>query len=107
VASWLICDHRFQRRYGIGFDPAVSAAARPRLRSGYLKRGATIEQLAQACGIDPPRLARTVAAYNEHARRGEDPGIRPRLDAVQPQAGRSAARPQPCVAPIEQGPSMP
>ncbi|MFO7073712.1 FAD-binding protein, partial [Pseudomonas aeruginosa] len=43
------------------------------LRSGYLKRGTSLDQLARSCGIDPSGLAATVAEYNRHAREGRDP----------------------------------
>jgi succinate dehydrogenase/fumarate reductase flavoprotein subunit len=33
----------------------------------------TIEELAEKIDVDPPTLAATVARYNEHAARGEDP----------------------------------
>lgn len=105
VASWLICDHRFQRRYGLGFSRPTPVPLWPLLRSGYLKRGASIEQLASACGIDPHALAATVSAYNHQARSGADPTFgrgstpynRKQGDALHPGSN-------PCVAPIEQGP---
>ena len=59
AACWLICDHRFLRRYGLGFAKPAPLPLMPYLRSGYLKRGKTIENLARACGIDPAGLART------------------------------------------------
>ncbi len=40
VAFWLIYDHRFQRRYGLGFAKPFPLPLAPCLRSGYLKRGA-------------------------------------------------------------------
>ena len=105
TCSWLICDHRFQRRFGLGFARPAPIPLWPHLRNGYLKRGNTIEQLARACGIDPEGLANTVAAFNLHARKGEDPAFgrgstpfnRRSGDALHP-------GPNPCVAPIEQGP---
>ena len=45
----------------------------PYLRSGYLKKGRTLEELATNCGIDPADLRATVAAFNGNARRGVDP----------------------------------
>jgi succinate dehydrogenase/fumarate reductase flavoprotein subunit len=105
VASWLICDHRFQRRYGLGFSRPTPLPLWPLLRCGYLKRGASIEQLASACGIDPQALAATVSDYNQQARSGADPAFgrgstpynRKQGDALHPGSN-------PCVAPIEQGP---
>jgi succinate dehydrogenase/fumarate reductase flavoprotein subunit len=75
------------------------------LRSGYLKRGATPEELARACGIDPAGLAATLATWNRYAREGSDPefdrGGTP-YERVQGDADHPG--PNPCVAPIERGP---
>jgi succinate dehydrogenase/fumarate reductase flavoprotein subunit len=102
VASWLICDHRFQRRYGIGFAKPFPL---PYLFSGYLKRGASIEALAKACGIAPAALAETVKAFNQHARRGEDPQFgRGSTPYNRKQGDPLHDGPNPCVAPIEHGP---
>ncbi len=104
VASWLVCDHRFLRRYGLGHARPFPLPLGPHLRSGYLKRGATIEDLARACGIQPAGLARTVAAYNEPARRGEDPAFGRGSTPFNRRQGDALHGPNPCVAPIEQGP---
>ena len=104
VASWLICDHRFQRRYGLGFAKPFPLPLMPYLRSGYLKRGASIEGLAMACGIAPRALAETVEVFNGHARRGEDPEFGRGSTAYNRKQGDPLHGPNPCVAPIEQGP---
>ena len=104
VASWLICDHRFQRRYGLGFAKPFPLPLTPYLRSGYLTRGATIAELARACGIAPDALAETVRAYNEHARRGEDPEFGRGSTPYNRKQGDPLHGPNPCVAPIEQRP---
>jgi succinate dehydrogenase/fumarate reductase flavoprotein subunit len=104
VASWLICDHRFQRRYGIGFAKPFPLPLTPYLRSGYLKRGASIEELAKVCGIAPQALAETVKVFNEHARRGEDPAFGRGSTPYNRKQGDALHGPNPCVAPIEHGP---
>jgi succinate dehydrogenase/fumarate reductase flavoprotein subunit len=104
VASWLICDHRFQRRYGIGFAKPFPLPLAPYLRSGYLKRGASIEELAAACGIAPRGLADTVEVFNQHARRGEDPAFGRGSTPYNRKQGDPLHGPNPCVAPIERGP---
>ena len=73
VASWLVCTRAFQRRYGLGITRPTPLPVGPYIRSGYLKTGRTIAELARNCGIDPEGLERTVADYNVHARKGEDP----------------------------------
>lgn len=105
VEAWLICDHRFQRRFGLGHAKPWPLPIGSALRSSYLKRGTTIEALAASCGIDAPALARTVAEFNRHAREGRDPeygrGDTP-YDRMQGDAEHSG--PNPCVAPLEHGP---
>jgi succinate dehydrogenase/fumarate reductase flavoprotein subunit len=104
VASWLICDHRFQRRYGLGFAKPFPLPLTPYIRSGYLKRGNSIEELAKACGIAPDALDETVRVYNEHARRGEDPEFGRGSTPYNRKQGDPLHGPNPCVAPIEPGP---
>ncbi|WP_241284059.1 FAD-binding protein [Pseudomonas aeruginosa] len=75
------------------------------LRSGYLKRGTSLDQLARSCGIDPSGLAATVAEYNRHAREGRDPEFGRGGTAFNRKQGDPAyPGPNPCVAPIERGP---
>jgi len=104
VASWLICDHRCQRRYGLGFARPFPIPLAQFIRSGYLKRGATIEALAVACGIDAAGLSATVSAFNAHARHGEDPQFGRGTTPYNRKQGEPAHGPNPCVAPIERAP---
>jgi succinate dehydrogenase/fumarate reductase flavoprotein subunit len=104
VASWLICSHRFQRRYGLGISRPFPLPIKPHLDSGYLKVGNTLEALAGACGIDPQGLRRTVDDFNRHARLGQDPAFGRGGSAYNRKQGDALHQPNPCVAPIEQGP---
>lgn len=105
VASWLICDHRFQRRFGLGHSRPFPLPVGPSVRSGYLQRCATLEGLAKACGIDPAGLLETVRSFNEHARKGEDPEFGRGLSAYNRKQGDPlVTEGNPCVAPIEHGP---
>lgn len=104
VASWLVCTRAFQRRYGLGIARPVPLPVGPYIRSGYLKTGRSIGELALACGIDKAGLERTVAEYNLHARRGEDPAFGRGGTPYNRQSGDPAVTPNPCVAPLERGP---
>ena len=105
VEAWLICDHRFQRRYGLGAAKPFPFPLRPHLRAGYLKHGRTLSELATACGIDPTGLAATIAEYNRHARNGQDPEFgRGSVPYQRVQGDPKHGGPNPCVAPIERGP---
>lgn len=103
--AWLVCDHRFVRRHGLGHVRPAPLPLGASLRSGYLKRGADAAALARACGIDPQGLARTLADFNAHAREGRDPAFG-RGDTPYNRLQGDAAHggPNPCVAPIERAP---
>ncbi|MDF2235740.1 FAD-dependent oxidoreductase [Albimonas sp. CAU 1670] len=103
-ASWLVCDHRFLRRYGLGIVRPAPLPLGPWLKSGYLRRGATLKALAAACGIDTEGLARTVARFNEGARWGEDPDFHRGTTPYMRLQGDPSVAPNPCLAPIETGP---
>jgi succinate dehydrogenase/fumarate reductase flavoprotein subunit len=104
VAAWLICDHTFQRRYPFGMAKPFPVPVWPYLRSGYLRRGRTLAELARTCGIDPDGLTKTVAAFNEHARVGEDPEFGRGTTAFNRGSGDPEHKPNPSLAPIENGP---
>ena len=104
IASWLICTRAFQRRYGLGIARPAPLPAGPYIRSGYIKTGKTIAELAAVCGIDPAGLERTILDYNQHAGDGEDPAFGRGSTPYNRLQGDPANQPNPCVAPIERGP---
>jgi succinate dehydrogenase/fumarate reductase flavoprotein subunit len=104
VASWLVCTRACQRRYGLGVSRPAPLPVTPFVRSGYLKTGRTIDELARSCGIDAEGLAHTVAEYNAHARRGEDPLFGRGSTIYNRYQGDPRVAPNPCVAPIERPP---
>lgn len=102
--AWLICDHRFIRRYGLGHARPAPVPLGRHLRDGYLQRGATIAELAQVCGIDPDGLSETLGGYNPAAREGHDPAFRRGESPFNRAGGDPEQRPNPCVAPLETPP---
>ncbi|KHJ61961.1 FAD-dependent oxidoreductase [Burkholderia glumae] len=104
VHAWLICDHRFQRRYGLGFSKPFPFPIQPHLDSGYLLQAATLDELAVRCGIEPRALVRTIQTYNAHARDGADPQFHRGSTPFNRAQGDSLHAPNPCVAPIERAP---
>src|SRR5690606_13503003 len=51
VEAWLIADHTAQRRWGLGWAKPFPFPTTPVVRSGYLKRERSVEELAHACAI--------------------------------------------------------
>lgn len=107
--AWLVCDHTFLRRFGLGAVKPFPMPLSTWLANGYLKRGKTLEDLAKVCGIDNLALQNTVASYNawalegkDHAfAKGETPYNRMQGDAIY---ARSRGLKNPCMAPITEGP---
>lgn len=102
--AWLICDRRAIRKYGLGHAKPAPIPLRPWLRSGYLKTGRTLADLARACGIDAPALDRTVAIYNQGARQGRDPQFGRGETSFNRYLADPDHKPNPAVAPLETGP---
>jgi succinate dehydrogenase/fumarate reductase flavoprotein subunit len=104
VAAWLICDHAFQRRYPFGMSKPFPVPVWPYLRSGYLKRGRTLDELARECSIDPTGLKRTIGQFNRHARNGEDPEFGRGSTPFNRGSGDPDHKPNPSLAPIAKPP---
>lgn len=104
VESWQVADSRFVRKYPLGMAKPLPVPLFPYLRSGYLKRGRTLEELAAKCGIDPAGLRETVARFNEGARRGVDPEFERGETEFNRYGGDPKVGPNPSLAPIEKGP---
>ncbi len=109
VQAWLVCDHTFIRRYGLGAAKPAPMPLGGHLASAYLKRGDTLAELAQNCGIDADTFQGTVARYNTMAMtgsdddfgKGETPYNRIQGDAA---TTRSQGLANPCMAPLRRGP---
>ncbi|MGJ4969589.1 MULTISPECIES: FAD-dependent oxidoreductase [unclassified Bradyrhizobium] len=104
IAAWLITDHRSLRRYGLGCVPPFPMPLGHHLSTGYLKRGTTLAELASTTGINPRGLEATVAAFNADAALGQDPTFGKGSRAYNRYQGDALHGPNPCVAPIKDGP---
>ena len=104
VEAWQIADAAFVRKFPLGMAKPLPVPLFPYLRSGYLKTGNTIEELAVACGIDPEALAKTVAEFNENARNGVDPDFDRGASEFNRYGGDPTNTPNPSLRPLEKGP---
>lgn len=103
--AWLVCDHRFIRRYGLGAAKPSPMPLTAWLRNGYLQRGQSIAELARACGIDAQALQTTVTRYNTLARAGHDVDFgKGETPYNRIQGDAAAGHPNACMAPLEQAP---
>ena len=104
ICAYLICDHRTLRKYGLGCVAPFPLPVGRHIRTGYLLRGRTLAELAQRAGIAPAALETTVAWYNQAAREGKDPVFGKGTKAYNRYQGDALHTPNPCVAPLQDGP---
>jgi len=104
IFAWEICDHATLRNYGMGCVAPFPMPIGRHLRTGYLKRGRTVAELAGQIGVDAKVLEKTITEFNEHARNGEDPAFGKGSKAYNRYQGDALNTPNPCVRPIQTGP---
>jgi succinate dehydrogenase/fumarate reductase flavoprotein subunit len=104
ICAFFIADHRAFRQYGLGYARPAPLPYKTHIETGYLITGRTVTELANAIGADPVELERTISTYNNGARKGEDPEFQRGSTAYNRSLGDAKHKPNPCVAPIEQGP---
>jgi 3-oxosteroid 1-dehydrogenase len=103
VPSWLIFDDDFRRRCPFGMIPGRMPESW--VSDGFVKRAASLDDLARQCGIDPHGLRSTAEKFSSYARIGVD-GDFQRGDSVYDRfmADPPGRRPNRCLAPIERAP---
>jgi succinate dehydrogenase/fumarate reductase flavoprotein subunit len=104
TAMWLLCDKTTLGKYGLGYVKPAPMPIGRFLRNGYLIEGRTLAELAQKAGIDAAGLAQTVHDYNPGAARGEDAAYGRGRTAFNRYLADPEHTPNPCVAPLQNGP---
>lgn len=103
AGAFLLCDHRAFRKYGLGYAKPFLPLGKL-IRSGYLRKAATLRELAVQIGIDPESLEKTVADYNRHAAMGKDPEFGKGESPYGRFLGDADAPVNPNIAPLDQAP---
>ena len=104
VPAFLICDHRFLRKYGFGMVKPAPFPYRSFIERGYLTRADNLVSLAQKLGIDVDGLLDSIAKNNEYAVTGKDLEFGKGDDAYSRSLGDANHGPNPCLGPIASGP---
>jgi succinate dehydrogenase/fumarate reductase flavoprotein subunit len=104
VSAFAICDHRTVRRYGLGAVRPFPLPISAHIRSGYLKTGRTVRELAVSAGIDPENLERTIDEINRDAKDGVDRAFGRGETSYQRLLGDSDFAPNPCIGEIAVAP---
>ena len=104
VSAFMICDHRTIRRYGLGAVRPSPLPLFPHVRSGYLKTGRSIRELAISAGIVPEDLERTIEEVNRDAAAGRDRAFNRGATSYQRLLGDENFSPNPCIGEISVAP---
>ena len=102
--AFLVCDHRTIRNYGLGHVKPAPMPLGPSIKSGYLVKGDSLAELARNAGIDAATLARTVERINYDVPTGTDTEYGRGSTAYNRFHGDPEVKPNPCLAPIKDGP---
>jgi 3-oxosteroid 1-dehydrogenase len=96
IPAWLVVDSGYVAWYSIG-GTAVGRVP------SWAVSAATVEELADACGIDPHALSATVTEFNKFAADGHDPLFGRGASAADRYLG-DARQPHPCLGALADGP---
>jgi succinate dehydrogenase/fumarate reductase flavoprotein subunit len=103
-SAHLICDGTYMGKYAFGAVPPLAADRKRAIKSGYLIRGRTIDELAARIGVPAHALKETVARFNHDAERGVDTEFGKGGSAYNRYLGDPDHQPNPCLGPIAKGP---
>ncbi|MGC6401616.1 FAD-dependent oxidoreductase [Sphingomonas sp. FW199] len=104
VYAWLIADHRALRRYGLGIVKPFPVPYGRWIRSGYLRRGRSVVELATAIGCHSELLSATLNRFNLDALQGRDSQYGKGSTPYNRYLGDPRHLPNACIAPLDQAP---
>jgi len=104
VSAFVICDHRTIRRYGLGAVRPSPLPFFPFVRSGYLRKGRNVRELALSAGINPENLEQTIDEVNRDAGEGRDRAFGRGATSYQRLLGDERFAPNPCIGEISIAP---
>jgi 3-oxosteroid 1-dehydrogenase len=103
--SWMVFDARYRHQFPMGpLLPLVPDWLQSGAVKTILKKGRTIAELAAQIGVDPAALAATIAGFNQHAAKGEDPEFHRGEAAYDKMYGDYRHEPNPCLRPLTEAP---
>ncbi|MFI7667188.1 3-oxosteroid 1-dehydrogenase [Nocardia sp. NPDC049526] len=104
VPAHFIMDQRFRDRYlFLGTFPK-QAIPQKYFDAGIIKKADTLAELATKIGVPADSLIATVQRFNGFARAGRDEDFHRGESAYDRYYGDPTVQPNPCLAPIDQGP---
>ncbi len=102
--SWAIMDSQFMENYALAGSTGIKKKPQSWYDSGYLKVGATIEELATRLDIDAATLKATVDRWNAMMAKGADEDFQRGVRQYDRYLGAPFHKPNQTLGPIDQGP---
>lgn len=104
VPAYLLCDHRFIKKYGLGLVRPGGIGLKKMLGAKYVVKGDSLADLAEKTGIDAINLQATVERFNQYAEKGVDDDYGRGGDKEDFSMGDMNHKPNPCLGPIANPP---
>lgn len=104
MPAWLICETSFVTKYGLGAIHPETRNLTKHEKSGYVTVAQNLEELASKIGVDAAGLQDSIARHNGFARAGTDEDFGKGDLELNRFNGDPSHAPNPCLAPIENGP---
>ena len=108
LPGWMVFDAKYRRNYiagPVGPGKVMSdASLGKKLRNQFLRKAATLDELAEKIAVPKEALKKTIERFNEMARRGKDEDFHRGESASDRYYGDDRVQPNPCLAPLEKGP---
>jgi 3-oxosteroid 1-dehydrogenase len=104
VPAWLILDQRYRNRYLFAGLPPRQPFPGRWYQSGVVRKGATLEELAEQIGLPPGSLTGTVERFNGFARTGVDADFHRGESAYDRYYSDPTVKPNPSLHAIDRAP---
>lgn len=104
LPAYLVCDHDFMEKWGMGL---ALPGGRPRehlIRAGYLHKAPTLGSLGESLGIDGARLEASAARFNAQAASGKDEDFGKGSTEYNRYLGDPDQKPNACLGPLRRAP---
>ena len=104
VPSWMVFDSQYVNTYMLAGTMPGPKKPQSWFDEKFLRKGATLDELATACDVDAGKLRASVERFNGFARAGRDEDFHRGEHAYEQWLGDPLREPSKSLGPIEQGP---